>query len=232
MKLKYYTIAVLLMIITVAVLPSAVVADSASAPQLPAQIYGTVVDKDGVPLPVGTVITATVDGKEFTYTITEPGKIGEPGTFGEKFLVHGENAGSTIVFSVNGETAGELTSYTPGKSMEFSLSFPVDADSLQTSDNPTVTPTPISTQPSVNPTEVKPAPSETQGTYSHPTLLPTEGKDAETLPTTSDTGDSPAEVVPTVDISLHPADVQTPGFSFGLLMGALTLGVFLGRKEE
>ena len=217
-------------------------ADSASAPQLPAQIHGTVVDKDGVPLPVGTVITATVDGKEFTYTVKEAGKIGEPGTFGEKFLVQGENAGSTIEFSVNGETAGELPAYTPGKSMEFSLSFPVDADSLQTPATPTVqpsstpavpTPTPTAT-PTVTqtPTPTSTAtvtPTQTEPTVTE-TVVPT-AEPTETLPPAGDTGDSPVEVVPTLDDFQYPTDVQTPGFSPGLLVGALALGVFLLRKE-
>lgn len=240
MKAKHIVITVLLVAFALAVLPVAVAADSSSAPQLPAQIYGTVVDKDGVPLPVGTVITATVDGREFTYTVTEEGKIGEPGTFGEKFLVHGENAGSKIEFSVNGEPAGELTSYTPGKSMEFDLSFPVDADDLKSGDSyptpsvPSENPDkeqdnkPTESNPSMNPSESTQSPSETQ--EDTVTDLPGDDEQTDILLPAGDTGDSPVEVVQPIEPIVHPTDVQTPGFSFGLLMGALTLSVFLTRK--
>ena len=241
MKRTYFALTVLLAVFALAVLPAAVAADSSSAPQLPAQIHGTVVDKNGVPLPAGTVITATVDGNEFTYTIKEDGKIGEPGTFGEKFLVHGENAGSSIEFSVNGEPAGELPLYTPGKSMEFDLSFPVDADDLQSSgssasgDSPSIpadTPgknpveKPSASNPSKTPSESTSSPSETPDV----TDLPVDDEPGEILPPAGDTGDSPVEVVQPIEPIVHPTDVQTPGFSFGLLMGALTLSVFLTRK--
>ena len=244
MKRTYFALTVLLVVFAIAVLPAVAAADSASAPQLPAQIHGTVVDKNGVPLPAGTVITATVDGNEFTYTIKEDGRIGEPGTFGEKFLVHGENAGSSIEFSVNGEPAGELPLYTPGKSMEFDLSFPVDADDLQSSgssasgdspstpsvpaDTPGKNPveTPSASNPSKTPSESTSSPSETP----EATDLPVDDDPGEILPPAGDTGDSPVEVVQPIEPIVHPTDVQTPGFSFGLLMGALTLSVFLTRK--
>lgn len=242
MKAKHIVIITLLAIAALAVLPVAVAADSSSAPQLPAQIYGTVVDKDGVPLPVGTVITATVDGREFTYTVTEEGKIGEPGTFGEKFLVHGENAGSKIEFSVNGETAGELTSYTPGKSMEFDLSFPVDADDLKSGDSsptpsvPSENPDkeqdnkPTESNPSMNPSDSTQSPSETQGDTV--TDLPGDDEQTDILPPVGDTGDSPVETVPPLDDVEYPTDVQTPGLSFELIIGAFALAAVLKRKEE
>ena len=245
MKAKHIVITALLVALAIAVLPVAVAADSSSAPQLPAQIYGTVVDKNGVTLPVGTVITATVDGREFTYTVTEEGKIGEPGTFGEKFLVHGENAGSKIEFSVNGEPAGELTSYTPGKSMEFDLSFPVDADNLSDSavSKPSEKPSSPDTDSSENqqtgsenPTETVVPPVDTNQTT---TVPPTETEDlsqtqdvpTDTPPQAGDTGNNPVEALPPIGDIEHPTDVQTPGFPFGLLMGALAFAVFLSRRE-
>lgn len=252
---------VLVVLLAVSLLPAAVAGDSSSAPQLPAQIYGTVVDKNGVPLPVGTIITATVDGREFTYIVTEEGKIGEPGTFGEKFLVHGEYAGSTIEFAVGGEPAGELTTYSPGKSMEFDLDFPVDADNLpesaiakpaETPSVPSTSETPSesendtssgdsdspSSESDSSPSVIQPGtsatPSDSRQTVSSSkteTKDPVQSEDVETSSSAGDTGDNPVEAVPSVDDTESQTDVQTPGFPFGLLMGALAFAVFLSRRE-
>ena len=96
-------IGVLLLSAALLILPAA--AADESAPVLPFMVYGSVTYTDGENLPVGTVITATVNGVTSTYTVTEAGKIGGAGTFDEKFLINGTTDGSTVAFKINGLTA-------------------------------------------------------------------------------------------------------------------------------
>ena len=60
---------------------------------------------------------------------------------------------------------------------------------------------------------------------------PVQSEDVETSSSAGDTGDNPVEAVPSVDDAESQTDVQTPGFPFGLLMGALAFAVFLSRRE-
>lgn len=78
-------------------------AETPPAPLLPAQYYGTAFTANGGDVPPGTVITAELDGVLYTYTITSSGKIGEAGTFGNKFIISPLSSspeGKTITFKV------------------------------------------------------------------------------------------------------------------------------------
>ena len=88
-------------------------ADINEVPTLPAQFSGTLYNHEGKPFPVGTVITAEVNGITSTYTITEAGKIGGTGTFDEKFLISGAVAGSEITFKIAGTNTEVKHHYNP-----------------------------------------------------------------------------------------------------------------------
>ena len=93
-------------------------ADSSDIPTLPAQFSGTLYNHEGKPFPVGTVITAEVNGVISTYTITEAGKIGGHGTFDDKFLITGAIVGSEITFKIEGTNVEVKQIYNPSSSQQ------------------------------------------------------------------------------------------------------------------
>ena len=118
-------IGVLLLFAALLIIPVAA-DESESAPTLPFQVYGSACFSDGESLPVGTVVTATVDGVTSTFTITEPGKIGGAGTFDDKFLINGTTNGSPIDFKINGipvNVEGGCT-FVSGDGKQISLTLP------------------------------------------------------------------------------------------------------------
>jgi len=111
-------------------------AEDPSAPLLPAQFYGTAVTEDGAGIPAGTVITAELDGTSYTYTVISSGKIGEPGTFGSKFIISpsGSSAeGKTITFRIGSTPASQTTPFSSGSSAELALTFGIDVPPQDTS---------------------------------------------------------------------------------------------------
>ena len=127
MKQKLILIITLLLALACAAVP-AVADSSSSAPLLPMQFFGTASYENGDAVPAGFSIVAELGGQTFTYTLTEDGIFGGPGTFGEKFIVEGDSAWETITFSLV-DTAGESISafetvlYEPGEVSEISLTF-------------------------------------------------------------------------------------------------------------
>ena len=104
-------------------------AEDPSAPLLPAQFYGTAVTEDGAGIPAGTVITAELDGTSYTYTLLSSGTIGEPGTFGSKFIISpsGSSAeGKTITFRIGSIPASQTTTFSSGSSAQLALTFEID----------------------------------------------------------------------------------------------------------
>ncbi|HJJ39272.1 MAG TPA: pentapeptide repeat-containing protein [Methanocorpusculum sp.] len=127
-------IAVLILAAALLIIPAA--ADD-SSPVLPMQLTGSAADADGDPLPAGTVITATVDGITSTYVVKENGKIGEPGTFGEKFLITGKTDTSQIVFTVNGIESEQTLPFKSGSSVASqTLTFNAAVEKEPADDNP------------------------------------------------------------------------------------------------
>ncbi|WP_319378215.1 hypothetical protein [uncultured Methanocorpusculum sp.] len=111
-------------------------AETSSAPLLPAQYYGTAVTENGVEIPAGTVITAELDGNTYTYTLSSPGMIGEPGTFGNKFIISppGSSAeGKTVTFWIGSTPATQTISFSAGSSAELALTFGIGVPPLDTS---------------------------------------------------------------------------------------------------
>ena len=89
-------------------------------PQLPSEFYGTITI-DGAPAPVGTVITAEINGQvKGNITITTAGKYGGPGSFDDRLVVTGEDSdvSQLITFSANGRTASQTRTYSPGSAVE------------------------------------------------------------------------------------------------------------------
>ncbi len=100
----------------------------ADAPVFPAQYFGTVQTSDGIAIPAGTVLTATLNAETFSFTITETGKLGNPGTFGEKFLISPTDSaasGKTITFFIGSEAAPETETFTPNAAKELALTFDI-----------------------------------------------------------------------------------------------------------
>jgi len=99
---------------------------SAASPQLPCEFYGTATIQ-GTPVPVGTVITAYVNGTpQGKITVTEAGKFGGLGTFDERLIVMaGENDFAngvpTITFRINEQNADQSAPYQPGASTQLNL---------------------------------------------------------------------------------------------------------------
>ena len=95
-------------------------------PPLPAQYYGTVTI-DGSPAPAGIVIIAKIkDTTIGTLTLTEAGKLGSSGTFGEKLLAgpaSQDAEGSTITFWIGDVAATETTTFKAGDATEITLTF-------------------------------------------------------------------------------------------------------------
>ena len=127
-RMRVFTAAILLMVLCIFAVPAAAEDD---VPSLPMQMCGTAVDINGNPLPAGTVITATVDGITSTYIVSKDGKIGESGTFGEKFLITGKTSGSQITFAVNGVESEQKIAFGTGDIIgtgstagQLELSFP------------------------------------------------------------------------------------------------------------
>ena len=111
-------------------------AETSSAPLLPAQYYGTAVTENGADIPAGTVITAELDGITYTYTVSSSGKIGEPGTFGDKFLISpaGSSAeGKTVTFKVGSVPASQTIIFSSGTSSELALTFGINVTAQDTS---------------------------------------------------------------------------------------------------
>lgn len=77
----------------------AAVAAAQDAPGEPASYYGSVVDEDGTPAPVGTTIVAVVDGEvEGEITVSEAGSYGGSGAVDSKITV--DSSGDSIEFRV------------------------------------------------------------------------------------------------------------------------------------
>ncbi|HJJ36280.1 MAG TPA: DUF4430 domain-containing protein [Methanocorpusculum sp.] len=122
MKIKTVVCIVLVCLAFIAVPVSA--GSVGNAPQLAEQFYGTVT-ANGTPMPAGAEIWAYIDGnKVASFLVTEPGKIGGPGTWDDKFLVSGTANGDEISFFVNGcGYTAYKASYQKGTSQEIALAF-------------------------------------------------------------------------------------------------------------
>lgn len=124
--MSFKTILGVLFLLTVLLIIPVSADELSPVPKLPMQMTGSAVDANGNPLPVGTVLTATVDGITSTYVVKENGKIGESGTFGEKFLITGIYEGSPVTFAVNGVVSEQTVPFGSGiPSVSPTLNFDV-----------------------------------------------------------------------------------------------------------
>lgn len=126
-------LAVTLVYLVAALFPAA---GAAADITLPEEFYGDITI-NGLSAPVGTVIAARVgDVERGSFTTTESGKYGGPGTFDSRLVVVGEEAeiGETITFWVNSTRANQTAVYEPGESKELNLSaqaYPLNAGDTQ-----------------------------------------------------------------------------------------------------
>lgn len=135
---------------------------------LPCKFFGKVT-LFGSPAPLGSVITAAINGNvRGSYTTTERGKYASDCMFGPKLVVQpleedlAEKDLVLITFSVNGLPADETAFYFPGVTRWLDLS-------VTRTPTPTPTPSPI---PTLTPT-ISPTPSPTQTPSPTPTVVPT-----------------------------------------------------------
>lgn len=118
-------------------------------PPFPVQIWGTVTI-NGEPAPVGGIVTAKIGDKVLqSFILSKSGKMGEGGTFGDKFVLtaSSNDVNEVITFWMGTTQAKETIVFTPGDARELTLTFerPVEtAVPTQTSTNtPPVSSTPV-----------------------------------------------------------------------------------------
>lgn len=117
-------------------------------PPFPVQVWGTVTIY-GDPAPAGSIITAKIGDKVLqSFILSEEGKMGEGGTFGDKFVLTGtsDDVNKVISFWMGTTQATETIIFSPGEVYELSLTFEIPTATVvptQTSAaNPTVSATP------------------------------------------------------------------------------------------
>jgi len=100
---------------------------ASAVPALPEEVYGTVTC-GGTPAPAGTVVAALINGAICgEITLDEAGVMGGAGTFDERLIVTGKNAGDVVSFTVNGVTAAETLAFSPGAVVRLALTAPASA---------------------------------------------------------------------------------------------------------
>jgi len=113
---------ILVLLLALAAAPAAA---EEGVPTLPHEFYGSVTI-GGSPAPAGTVITAVIGGTECgSVTTTGSGEYGSAIRHkGANLLVPGsaERVGETIAFLVDGQTAQETATFTPGEMTRLDLS--------------------------------------------------------------------------------------------------------------
>ncbi len=103
----------------------ALVSSVSAYPPIPAEFYGTITI-NGASAPIGTIITALIDGVEVgTFTTTSIGGYGGAGNFKNRLIVQGKETdlGKTIVFRINSVSAGETATFNTGVSQQRDLTI-------------------------------------------------------------------------------------------------------------
>ncbi len=114
-----------LLILLIGISITAPAAADSNAPALPTQFFGTATTTAGPAIPAGTIITIELNGSPAgTYTLAEDGKIGSPGTFGDKVLVSGSG---TVKFKIGSVYADQTAEAGSGSAVELTLTFPLTA---------------------------------------------------------------------------------------------------------
>lgn len=104
----------------------ALIGTVSAVPLLPAEFWGSVTI-NGDPAPVGTIITAWIEGNESgSLTLDTAGFYGGYAIFDKRLLVCGGegDVGKIVTFFVNGVKASETAVYTPGSSTRLDLTTP------------------------------------------------------------------------------------------------------------
>ena len=117
-------------------------------PPFPVQIWGTVTI-NGEPAPVGGIITAKIGDKVLqSFILSENGKMGEGGTFGDKFVLtaSSDDVNEVITFWMGTTQAKETILFTPGDARELTLTFERPIDTVAPTQTSTNTP-PVSSTP-------------------------------------------------------------------------------------
>ncbi len=208
-------------------------------PPLPAQYYGTVaIDK--TPAPVGTVITAKIgDTVIGTLTLTEAGKLGSSGTFGEKLLAGPASQdveGKTITFWIGDVAATETTTFKAGDAAEITLTFSGAIVSPQPSASVAPSQTTGTTAPaSSSGGSTSDSSSASQGSAALPEQtgisapVETSDKQGTTNPESPpSSGNTPVVTVGTTNIPTETATKETPSAPQTTQAPVPLLGIFAG----
>ena len=167
-------------------------------------LFSGTVTAGGQPAPVGSVVTAQVDGVERgSITVSEPGKYGGPSAADLKLLVQGDIApGSTIVFLVNAILADQTFAFASGEITELDLTTP----ELGAVPTPLVTPTPSPTPPPV----IQPTPTATSPAVVGGPGAPSPTATSQPTLTATHTPTSTAAPLPTLPATHTPTSTATP----------------------
>ncbi len=120
-------------------------------PPFPVQVWGSVTI-NGEPAPVGSIITAKIGDKVLqSFELSESGKMGSGGTFGEKFVLTAgsDDINKEITFWMGTMQAQETVMFSPGDASERSLTFSAPANTVSPTQASTQTP-PVSSTPAQN----------------------------------------------------------------------------------
>ena len=97
-----------------------------SMPGIPSDFYGTV-KIGGQDAPIGTVITAYIDGQNYgSFTVTVSGKYGLFSITGDDLDTSGKEGGvngDTLIFKINGQTVMQIGTWQQGESIELNLAL-------------------------------------------------------------------------------------------------------------
>lgn len=119
---------------TAATVPGVVLAQDDGPQSVPAAYYGSVTI-DGDPAPVGTVITAIIDGEAHgSIEVTNAGTYGGPNALDEKLVVQGAESGDIVTFVADGVEAAETVTWESGAVTEVNLTFENVPEETQTGD--------------------------------------------------------------------------------------------------
>jgi len=122
-RLALLAIGVSLLLVSAALAPAAVAQEEDGPAPVPAAYYGDVTI-NGDPAPVGTEITAVVNGEERgSIVVSEAGSYGGPNALDEKLVVEDASPGEEVTFVVRGVAADETVSWESGDVRQVDLAF-------------------------------------------------------------------------------------------------------------
>lgn len=189
---------------------------AAQPPSLPLVVNGTVKIDDEL-APVGTLVTAEMDGETVDYELTEPGKYGlsVPGTIGDYW--------KEVKFYVDGIPMDQTAKWKAGDIVN--IDFSISEDSTSTSSSTTL-PSGESTTTSTTSSSSSTTSSSTSTTLPETSSTTTPGTSTTSTSTLETTTSTVMAATSTVPTTIKPKADSGDGFSPKLFLLAI-LGIML-----